>query len=74
MLQRQRPPHEEATRKADEATRVAEQERVKADEASGSTIERVPLPAPRGAPQSNGALPGKFDPDAIGEFLKSLGN
>jgi hypothetical protein len=65
---------EEAARKADEATRVAEQERVKADEASGSTIERVPLPAPRGAPQSNGALPGKFDPDAIGEFLKSLGN
>ena len=65
---------EEAARKADEATRVAEQERVKADEASGSTIERVPLPAPRDAPQSSGTLPGRFDPDAIGEFLKSLGN
>ena len=34
----------------------------KADEASGSTIERVPLPAPRDAPQSNGALRRKFDP------------
>ena len=66
---------EEAKRKAEEATRVAEEERVKASEASGSPTEIVPVPAPRAAvPQSSGGASGTFDPDAIGEFLKSLGN
>ena len=64
---------EEARRKADETTRLAEEDR-KASEASNTSVKRVPLPAARDTSQSGKRSTGTFDHDALGDFLKSLGN
>lgn len=63
---------EEARRKAEEARRAADQtaatageEAAKPKSAGSSDIERVPLPPPQ--------LDKTFDPEAIGDFLKALG-
>jgi uncharacterized protein involved in outer membrane biogenesis len=66
---------EEAKRKADEQAKADEAAAEAATQASTakSGIEAAPLPAPRPVQRqkSDGAI---FDPDAIGDFLKSLGN
>jgi uncharacterized protein involved in outer membrane biogenesis len=58
----------DAKRKAAEATRLAEEQAAK-QLTDGSGIERSPLPPPQPRLDTK-----TFDPEAIGQFLKSLGD
>jgi uncharacterized protein involved in outer membrane biogenesis len=57
----------EAKRKAEEATRLAE-EQAAGQQSGADAIERSPLPPPGPGPDTKA-----FDPEAIGQLLKSLG-